>query len=211
VGSLRLQITYPRLFGGSWSTSPDPVDFHAFVNADLYAPGANVYRDKDGQQLALTRPGASVQAIDFESSARLERVLGDYGGQAAAFEWVFSPRGDDGRPQVLFDRERGEVDPLVVKYWHDHFDVAVALARLSPTDRHSLAGKLHLWVGSQDSFYLDRAAIRFAKAANDAGVDVQLTIIPGRDHFNLYTVGDDRFALFKVIAAQMQERGKQQK
>lgn len=204
--SLRLQVTYPRLFGGSWSTSPDPVDFHAFINADIYAPGANVYRGQDGHPLPLTRRGASVQAVDFQASAQLERVLGSYGGQNAAFEWVFSPRGEDGKPQELFDRVSGDVDPRVAQYWHDHYDLSAALDRLSPSDRRALSGKLHLWVGAQDTFHLDRAAIRFAEAAHRVGIDAKLTIVPERDHFNLYTEGNDRLALFKVMAAQMQAK-----
>lgn len=203
--SLHLQLTYPHLFGGTWSTSPDPSDFHAFINADLYAPRANVYRGPDGKQLPLTRPGPSVKAIDFEESTRMELVLGAYGGQSTAFEWVFSPRGDDGRPLPLFDRISGQVDPHIVQYWHDHYDLAAALARLAPADRRALAGKLHLWVGGEDSFYLDRAAVRFGAAAKAAGIDTQLTVVPGRDHFTLYTVGEDRLGLYKVMAAQMQQ------
>jgi S-formylglutathione hydrolase FrmB len=202
--SLRLQMTYPHLFGGSWSTSPDPVDFHAFINADIYVPGANVYRGQDGRQLPLTRSGASVPAIDFAYSAQLEQVLGSYGGQNAAFEWVFSPRGEDGKPQALFDRASGAVDPQVAQYWHDHYDLSAALERLAPADRRALSGKLHLWVGSQDTFYLDRAAMRFAAAANRIGIDAKLVVVPERDHFNLYTEGTDRLALFKTMAAQMQ-------
>ena len=202
--SLMLQVTYPHLFGGTWSTSPDPVDFHAFLNADLYAPHANVYHGADGKPLALIRQGASVQAMDFEPSTRMERVLGPYGGQISAFDWVFSPRGDDGRPQPLFDPATGAVDPQVAQYWHDHYDVAAALARLSPADRRALAGKLHLWVGGADTFYLDRAVGRFADAARSAGVNATVTVVPGRDHFTLYTEGADRLALFKTIARQMQ-------
>jgi hypothetical protein len=204
--SLWLQVTYPRLFGGTWSTSPDPVDFHAFINADIYAPGANVYRGQDGHPLALTRRGASVPAIDFQASAQLERVLGSYGGQNAAFEWVFSPRGEDGKPQALFARDSGDVDPQVAQYWHDHYDLAAALERLSPSDRQALSGKLHLWVGAQDTFHLDRAAMRFAEVAHRNGIDATLTIVPERDHFNLYTEGSDRLALFKIMAAQMQAK-----
>lgn len=33
--SLWLQITYPGTFGGTWSSSPDPVDFHDFTGPDL--------------------------------------------------------------------------------------------------------------------------------------------------------------------------------
>jgi S-formylglutathione hydrolase FrmB len=202
--SLMLQVTYPQLFGGTWSTSPDPVDFHAFINADLYAPNANVYRSADGKPLALIRQGASLQAMDFEPSTKMERVLGAYGGQISAFDWVFSPRGDDGRPQPLFDPVSGAVDPRVAHYWREHYDVAAQLARLSPANRRALAGKLHLWVGAQDTFYLDRAVMRLADVAKAANLRATVTVVPERDHFTLYTEGTDRLGLFKVIAGQMQ-------
>lgn len=46
--ALWLQVRYPKVFGGSWPTSPDPSDFHDFTNIDLYAPNANFYADADG-------------------------------------------------------------------------------------------------------------------------------------------------------------------
>ena len=33
--TLWLQVNYPEVFGGTWSTSPDPVDFRSFSGADL--------------------------------------------------------------------------------------------------------------------------------------------------------------------------------
>jgi hypothetical protein len=63
---------------------------------------------------------------------------------------------------------------------------------------------VHLWVGAQDSFYLDCAAIRFSASANRLGLDVKLTVVPERDHFDLYTDGNDRLGLFKVIGQQME-------
>jgi len=65
--------------------------------------------------------------------ARQERVLGDYGGQLASFEWVFSPRGEDGRPMSLFDRDSGAIDPEVAAYWKKHYDIARLCA---PTERN---------------------------------------------------------------------------
>ena len=35
--TLQLQVNYPKIFGGTWSTSPDPSDFHASLTIDLYA------------------------------------------------------------------------------------------------------------------------------------------------------------------------------
>ncbi len=121
--TLQLQIDYPGVFGGTWSTSPDPSDFHDFTGVDLYAPRANVYKRPDGTPYPLIRDHGKVIGT-FEEFAKNERVLGPYGGQIASFEWVFSPRGQDGSPVPMFDRNTGDVDPVVIAYWHDHYDLA---------------------------------------------------------------------------------------
>ena len=121
--TLQLQVNYPQIFGGTWSTSPDPSDFHDFSGVDLYADHANVYHRPDGTLYPLVRNHQDVVAT-LEEFGHQERVLGAYGGQMASFDWVFSPRGPDGRPLQMFDRETGDVDPKVVGYWHDHYDLA---------------------------------------------------------------------------------------
>lgn len=95
--TLWLQTRYPTLFGGTWSTSPDSSDFHDFTGPDLYAPHANLYRKPDGSPYPLVRDKGKVLAT-IEQFAKLEQTMGPYGGQLASFEWVFSPRGPDGRP-----------------------------------------------------------------------------------------------------------------
>jgi hypothetical protein len=56
--SLWLQVAYPDLFGGCWSTSPDPVDFRAFQECDLYSD-QNGYFYSDRTPRPLARPGRS--------------------------------------------------------------------------------------------------------------------------------------------------------
>ncbi|MGA8669005.1 MAG: hypothetical protein WB679_03985 [Terracidiphilus sp.] len=56
--TLQLQVNYPRIFGGTWSTSPDPSDFHDFTGVDLYADHANVYKRSDGTSYPLVRDHA---------------------------------------------------------------------------------------------------------------------------------------------------------
>ncbi|WP_233842429.1 alpha/beta hydrolase-fold protein [Dyella sp. 2HG41-7] len=197
--TLWLQTRYPGIFGGTWSTSPDPSDFHDFTGPDLYAAHANVYRKPDGTPYPLVRDKGKVIAT-FEQFAKMERVLGPYGGQMASFEWVFSPRGKDGRPEPMFDRDTGDVDPQVVAYWHDHYDIAHRLQANWPTLKSDLDGKIHLFVGTADTFYLDGAAHRLKAVLDGLGAHSEFRFIPGRTHFDLYQVGDDRFGLIHEIS-----------
>ena len=200
--TLWLQTRYPKLFGGTWSTSPDPSDFHDFTGVDLYAPHANVYRKADGEPYPLVRDQGKVLAT-FQQFAQLERVMGPYGGQMASFEWVFSPKGKDGRPEPMFDRDTGDVDPVVVDYWRDHYDIAWRLqhhwAELEP----DLNGKIHLYVGTADTFYLDGAAHKLKAVLDGLHAKSDIRFLPGRTHFDLYQIGEDRQGLLKAITWQM--------
>lgn len=200
--TLQLQVNYPRVFGGTWSTSPDPSDFHNFTGPDLYAPHANVYHKADGTPYPLIRDHAKVMAT-FEEFAKLEPVLGEYGGQLASFEWVFSPRGQDGRPLEMFDRETGDVNPAVVEYWRDHYDLANICAKDWAERGPYLQGKIHVFVGTADTFYLDGPAHKLDAVLQGLHADAHFTFIPDRTHFDLYTVGTDRMGLFDQIGAEM--------
>jgi Putative esterase len=200
--SLQLQVNYPRVFGGTWSTSPDPSDFHDFTGVDLYAPHANVYHRPDGTPYPLVRDHEKVIAT-FEEFAKIERVLGDYGGQMASFDWVFSPRGKDGRPLQMFDRETGDVNPAVVAYWRDHYDLAHICEADWAQRGPYLRGKIHVFVGTADTFYLDGAAHKLDAVLNGLHADAHFTFIPDRTHMDLYKVGDDRAGLFDEIGAEM--------
>jgi hypothetical protein len=200
--SLQLQVNYPRVFGGTWSTSPDPSDFHDFTGVDLYAPHANVYHRADGTAYPLVRDHAKVIAT-FEEFSKMERVLGEYGGQMASFDWVFSPRGKDGRPLEMFNRDTGDVDPAVVAYWRDHYDLAHIVAADWAERGPALRGKIHVIVGTADTFYLDGAAHKFDAVLQGLHADAHFTFIPDRTHMDLYKVGDDRSGLFDQIGAEM--------
>ncbi|MEW9572562.1 alpha/beta hydrolase [Rhodanobacter sp. Si-c] len=200
--TLWLQTRYPKIFGGTWSTSPDPSDFHDFTGVDLYAPHANVYRKPDGTPYPLVRDHGKVLAT-FEQFAQLERVLGPYGGQMASFEWVFSPKGKGGRPEQMFNRDTGDVDPAVVAYWRDHYDIAHRLAQHWPELKPDLDGKIHLYVGTADTFYLDGAAHKLKAVLDGLHAKSDIRFIPDRTHFDLYVVGKDRQGLLKDISWQM--------
>lgn len=200
--TLWLQTRYPKVFGGTWSTSPDPSDFHDFTGIDLYSPNANAFRKPDGTARPLVRDHGKVLGT-FEQFSGLERVLGTYGGQLGSFEWVFSPRGKNGLPLPMFNRDTGDVDPAVVTYWRDHYDIAWRLqhdwAQLKP----DLDGKIHLFVGTADTFYLDGAAHRLQAVLDGLHAKSSFTFVPNRTHFDLYEQGGDRQGLLKQISWSM--------
>jgi S-formylglutathione hydrolase FrmB len=202
--TLWLQTHYPKIFGGTWSTSPDPSDFHFFSTIDLYAPGGNFYRTSDGAPNPILRDQGKPRAT-MQQLAGLESVLGEYGGQLSSFEWVFSPRGPDGRPAHLFDHVTGAIDPSVAAYWRTHYDIVEYLNANWKTISADLRGKIHLIVGTDDTFYLDGAAHSLESTLNRLGGEPHFAFLPGRSHFNLYQEGDDRWALYDKIAAEMYE------
>jgi len=187
--TLWLQITHPEFFGGTWSTSPDPVDFRNFTGPDIVdaKPGSNFYLKPDGTPWMLVRMhGKDVESL--RDYARQERVLGDYGGQMSSFEWVFSPRGDGGRPLPLFNRVTGEIDPAVAHAW-EKFDTSRILRDNWSTLGPKLKGKIHIYVGTADSFHLETSVGLLDQQLKNLGADAEVTYVPGRNHFDLYDGG----------------------
>lgn len=184
--SLWVQITHPEVFGGTWSTSPDPVDFLAFQTVNIYQASANLYRDDIGGRRPLGRNGAIVM-LWADSFCDMETGLGD-GGQLRSFEAVFSQRGPDGHPIKLWDRRTGAIDHAVAESWKP-YDIRLKLvqewAELGP----KLAGKINVFMGSQDTFYLENATENLKVALKDLGSDAVVEILPGKTHFNLFADG----------------------
>ncbi len=184
--TLWLQTTYPDFFGGTWSTSPDPVDLRSFTGVNA-TPGStdNFYTKPDGTPRNLVRMGGHDLA-SMEQFAHQERVQGEYGGQFASFEWVWSPRGEDGRPLPLFDRETGRLDPAVLQAWQ-RYDIRRNLETNWPKLGPKLRGKLHVFVGSQDTFHLEEGVAYLQDFFKRVGSDAVCECIPGANHFNLYS------------------------
>jgi hypothetical protein len=157
----------------------------------------NFYRRDDGSPSMLIRMGGRDRQ-SVEDLALQERVLGSYGGQLASFEWVFSPRGKDGRPMPLFNRDTGKIDPQVAEYWEQHYDIASILRENWKKIGPSLNGKIHLTVGTADTFHLDESARLLQQTVQALGGKASFTYLEGRSHFDLYQGG-----LLEQIAKEM--------
>ncbi len=179
--SLWLQVAYPDVFGGVWSIAPDPVTFTDFQQIDLYQPGANMYVDGKGVKRPLARNGEQVM-IWYDQFAKMEIPYGE-GGQLRSFEWVFSPKGDDGLPLPLYDRETGEVIPSTAQAWKK-YDIRLKLEENWERLQPKLAGKIHVHMGEMDTFYLNGATrqLKESLAKLDPPSDAVIEIVPGKDH-----------------------------
>ncbi len=163
--TLAQQIFYPDYFGGAWGFCPDPVDFHAFQSINVY-DDKNAYYDQGPFQrlpkLLGRLPNDHVLAT-MESFSRQEAVLGTRGrsgGQMDAFHATFGPTDAEGYPAKLWDAETGAINPEAAKYWREHYDLTALLQRDWERLGPKLQGKLHLTMGTKDTFYLDAAAHR---------------------------------------------------
>jgi hypothetical protein len=176
--TLAQQIFYPEYFGGAWGFCPDPVDFHAFQTIDVYTDRNAFYDTGSFKKLPklLGRTQNDRVLATMEDFTRQELVLGTRGrsgGQMDAFHATFGPVGPDGYPAKLWDPVSGDIDPEVARHWREHYDLTAVLQkdweRLGPR----LAGKLHVKMGTKDTFFLDAATRRMEQF-------LESTKLPGR-------------------------------
>lgn len=182
--SLWLQVAYPGFFGGCWSTAPDPVDFHHFMSVNIYESGANFYRSASGEDLPLIQDSGRLVATTKQFSD-MERPL--RGEQLESFEAVFGPRAADGSIVRLWDRQTGKIDPAVAEYWKK-YDINKILIDNREQLVPKLAGKLHVYMGDNDTFFLTPAVQKMLRDHSPLPSGIIIEIVPG-DHGSMLTSG----------------------
>lgn len=207
--SLWLQVTYPQMFGGTWSSSPDPVDFHDFTGPNLLAsPPDNAYVDRYGRPWQLVRIGTQ-NVMTLRDFVRSSDVEGYRESQFGSFDAVFSPRGADGKPVPLFDHRTGVVNRAVAAYWEAHYDIASLIERNYVRLAPSLQHKLHVAVGTLDTFHLERGVLRLDSRLRRLGMNPQITYFPNASHFSVFRAqtGFEGFHwAFRGMAQALRER-----
>jgi hypothetical protein len=160
--AMAAQVFYPDHYNGAFIACPDPVDFHAYTNIDLYKD-ANAYfvsgANKQIEQPAM-RDYLGHTLISQRGANQYEAALGDHGRSGEQYDiWqaVFSPIGSDGYPAAIFDKQTGAIDHNVAQYWHDHYDLTAKLQREWTELQPKLDGKLHVYVGAGDNYMLNNA------------------------------------------------------
>jgi hypothetical protein len=186
--SLALQVFYPDFFNGTWSQCPDPVDFRAYELINIYED-ANAYVNRYGFERPAMRQTNGEVRYTVRHECQIENVLGRggrwwlSGKDWCAWNATFGPRGPDGYPRPLWDGKTGQIDHGVVSHWKQ-YDLRLVLEqnwkRLGP----KLRGKMHIWVGDADDYFLNNAVHlldAFLKKA-DPPYGGRIEFAPGQGH-----------------------------
>jgi hypothetical protein len=161
--ALGAQIMYPDEFNGAFAACPDPIDFRAYTQVNIYED-ANAYFEA-GPWGTVKRPGhrnyLGAVHTTIEEMNRLELVLGPKGrsgGQWDIWQAVYSPVGADGYPKPIWDKRTGVIDKAVAAYWRERYDLVHIMERdWEKGLGEKLRGKIHLYVGDMDNYYLNNA------------------------------------------------------
>lgn len=176
--ALAAQVFYPDEYNGCWAACPDPIDFRAYTVVNIYEHENAYYADSKWKR--MPRPGKrnylGELSATVEDLNHMELALGTNsrsGGQFDIWEAVYSPVGSNGYPKPIWDKLTGKIDRSVAEYWRENYDLGYILkrdwARLGP----KLQGKIHIYVGEADNFYLNNAVYLvedFLKTTNYGGV-----------------------------------------
>lgn len=172
--ALAVQMFYPDDLNGCFAACPDPIDFRSFCLVDIYKDKNAYFYDSDFKK--LPRPShrnylGQIQSTMQESNY-YELALGTKtrsGQQWDIWEAVYSPQGEDGYPKRIFDKVTGEIDPEVAAYWKENYDLRYILERDWATLGPKLQGKIHIYCGDMDNYYLNNAVYQmeaFLKKTN---------------------------------------------
>jgi hypothetical protein len=201
--ALALQIFYPEFFNGAWAFCPDSVDFRSFELVNIYEDD-NAYINRYGFERPASRDGSGDIQFTMRHECQLENVLGRgnswalSGGQWGAWNATYGPRGPDGQPVPLWDPSTGAINHKAALHWKT-YDLRRVLeenwADLAP----KLKGKLHIWVGEADDFFLNNAVHKLDAFLSHArpGYEGSITYGPGQGHC---WMGISRSAIMKQMA-----------
>ena len=160
--ALAVQVFYPDDYNGAFAACPDPIDFRAYTLINIYDDENAYYID--GPFGRLKRPGrrdwlghVSATTEDYN---HYELAIGNNsrsGDQYDIWQAVYSPMGSDGYPKPIWDKLTGVIDKEVAAYWKENYDLRHILERDWKTLGPRLKGKIHVYVGDMDNYYLNNA------------------------------------------------------
>jgi len=160
--ALAVQVKYPEQYNGCFAACPDPIDFSSYCLTNIYEDKNAYYYESDFKTLEV--PSRRDYLGQITSTVKqdnyLELVLGDKsrsGQQFDIWEATYSPQADDGYPQRIWDKRTGDINPEVAEYWKENYDLRYILERDWDKLGDKLKGKIHIYCGDMDNYYLNNA------------------------------------------------------
>ncbi|MFD1316716.1 alpha/beta hydrolase-fold protein [Namhaeicola litoreus] len=160
--ALAVQVMYPEEYNGCFAACPDPIDFRAYCLNNIYEDKNAYYYESDFNTIEIPAKRYYLGQISstVKRANHFELVLGDHsrsGQQWDIWEATYSPQGEDGYPQRIWDKMTGEINSEVAKYWKENYDLRYILERDWDKLGEKLRGKIHIYCGDMDNYYLNNA------------------------------------------------------
>jgi len=181
--SLWLQINYPKVFGGAWSSSPDQVDFRNYQNKNIYETD-NMFYDAAGNLLADVTIAGRFPVISAKDFYRTENVI-YRGSQLRSFDAVFGGYDTEGNRIRLVNLPDGSINKNAIPLWK-RYDLSLLLRANWNDLQKDLNGKIRISVGTSDNFHLHHAVRLLEEEMKKLDANMEFTYYPG-DHFTLFT------------------------
>jgi Putative esterase len=169
--SLGVQVFYPDFFGGTWTLYPDSIDFRRYGSVNAYEDD-NAFFEPGHTWVQvpryIERTSEGQPEITIQQFSQMEDVLGSHqrsGEQIEIWDAAYGPIGEDGYPKGLWDKRTGKIDHSVAIYMRDHgYDLSYNIRTNWATLGPKLRGKIHVYVGDMDNFYLNLAVYKLDEA-----------------------------------------------
>lgn len=160
--ALAVQVKYPDEYNGCFAACPDPIDFRNYSLVNLYENDNAYYYKSDFNQVEIPSHRNYLGQISstVKRDNHLELVLGDKsrsGQQWDIWEATYSPQGKDGYPVRIWDKYSGKIDHTIAEYWKENYDLRYILDRDWDKLGEKLKGKIHIYCGDMDNYYLNNA------------------------------------------------------
>lgn len=192
--SLGLQLYYPDIFDGVFSYSPDAIEFENYQLINIYKDN-NAFTNEYGYERPVQRAVSGEPMLSLRDFIQYENVLGstntyvNSGGQFSAHTALNSPKGKDGFPKPLFDPQTGDIDKEVAEYWKK-YDFKIYAKNNWTELGPKLQGKIYIWMGDMDNFYLNpatRAFNDYIKTTQNPKSDAVIEFTPMAGHCTEYS------------------------
>lgn len=188
--ALAVQVKYPEEYNGCFAACPDPIDFRAYCLTNIYGDQNAYYYESANKKLEV--PSHRDYLGNIQSTLRegnhLELVLGDKsrsGQQWDIWEATYSPQGEDGYPVRIWDKMTGDIDHKIAEYWKENYDLRHILERDWAELGENLKGKIHIYCGDMDNYYLNNAVYLmedFLESTTDPYYDGEVTYGDRAEH-----------------------------